>query len=128
MHFKLCSIKFDYVIVSWFIAAYYLFLAVYLAHQSFTDVHKRSKHDAGRFQATFDYVARLVIELAGTALLAWGIAFRDINLMLIWLCVAICFVVRNITAKILYLINYDAEMISVADNWIHCVIIGEVKL
>lgn len=127
MHFKLCSIKFNYVIVSWFIAVYYLLLAVYLAHHSFTDVHKLPKHYAGRFQATFDYAARLVIELVGTACLAWGIAFRDINCLLVWLGVAISFVIRNITSKILYLL-YGGVLINTTDMWIHCVIIGEIKL
>ena len=112
MHFKFCSIKFNYVVVAYIVAVYYVLISAYHANNLFVNTKKSSE----RIQDTYEYSIRLVIQLFATICLAWGVAFLKTNGLLIWLFVAVCFIVRDATRMILFSLKNDEKFINFSTN------------
>lgn len=123
MHIKLCNFKLDCVKVSMVIIVYCIITAAYNANVSLRASQKFPDDSVERSTATFNYTFRMVLQLVGCTFLTWGVLGKQTTGLLIWLFVAICYIVRDTTAKIQYLL-LDRVEIELVDNIIQYIIIG----
>lgn len=105
------------------IIVYSIITAAYHANFSLRESQNIPKESVERSTATIKYTFRMVYQLAGCVFLVWGVLAKRSTGLLVWLFVASCLIVRDITAKIQYLL-LDGEKVELTDDVIQWVIIG----